>query len=252
MRSEGVIGVWDGPETVSWKPNLCHGGVFQKGEVMHTYTLVLLPGETPIKKRESCAAKMLQPFEGEHWDWWQIGGRYTGMNGEYVPWEDVENYEDSDSEAQGDIQATDESGEPFDGAVFERKIEDIIREAGEETDGETVGGFGLGEPSSLKHPTEWKPAESDYGVLVRDILGRISSGQSSPPSAIITPDGCWHEADPKQRAATMLEQLGVEGATLPDDPDFDQDRLIAEWGKSAVAILRKHEGCLGVTVDTHH
>lgn len=58
---------------------------------MHYGVLVLLePSETPV---DLVLEEVLAPYGGKEWDWWQIGGRWTGILDGYEPTKDPQNWE---------------------------------------------------------------------------------------------------------------------------------------------------------------
>lgn len=57
---------------------------------MHYSGIVFVYGDREVQKQ---VAKQLKKFEGEKWDWWQIGGRWTGRLDGYDPEKDPKNIE---------------------------------------------------------------------------------------------------------------------------------------------------------------
>jgi hypothetical protein len=52
---------------------------------VHYYALVVIPADGDV---DELVAQAMAPFEAELWDWYQIGGRYTGFLSGYDPWSD--------------------------------------------------------------------------------------------------------------------------------------------------------------------
>ena len=64
---------------------------------MHYHVEVWLP-DVPASRivAEHVLQKELAPFEEDHWDWWVIGGRWTGEHDHYDPRKDPVNVESCD------------------------------------------------------------------------------------------------------------------------------------------------------------
>lgn len=93
-----------------------------------------------------------------HWDWWQIGGRWSGALKEgYEPSEDPRNIETCR----------------------------FCYGEGKREDGETCVQCG-GKGKSVKWPTQWANSEGNI-VPVEDMP------ESFIPYAVVTPDGEWHQ-----------------------------------------------------------
>lgn len=96
------------------------------------------------------------------WDWWQIGGRWTGYLGDYDPSEDPKNMET--------CTLCEGTGQRYDNIV----------------QGKCNGCDGEGKRVSW--PTQWKHHKSDI-FKVSD----VEWSDDKTPFAIVTPDGKWHE-----------------------------------------------------------
>lgn len=57
---------------------------------MHYATLVIVSDDTDL---DAAVSEALSNHEGVEWDWWQIGGRWTGIFDGYNPELDSANYE---------------------------------------------------------------------------------------------------------------------------------------------------------------
>lgn len=100
------------------------------------------------------------------WDWWQIGGRWTGCLTDYDPNKDPDNIET--------CWLCKGTGERHDDVV----------------DGECNGCEGKGK--RIKWPTDWKQRHDDT-LDARYVLGLMREDDGKIPFALITPDGEWHE-----------------------------------------------------------
>ena len=60
---------------------------------MHYCVFVLYRGKVTKKNVNEVVAAMLEPYRGELWDWWQVGGRWSGIlsKGKYDPETDPDN-----------------------------------------------------------------------------------------------------------------------------------------------------------------
>jgi hypothetical protein len=199
----------------------------------HFPTIVLI--ERDAAKPEARAAELLAPYdedgewgrEGTHWDWWVVGGRWTGSLDGYEPQHDPRN----------------------------REVCDLCSGSGRRPfDPTPVGGGALGDPSDPNRP-RWDP-DSEWGRQCGGCNGchgqgtrlkwRLEphAGDIRPvstittgfvPHAIVTPDGAWHEG-------------------------WDQGMFVAERGRSmsdevwvseARGLLKSHADHLAVLVDCH-
>lgn len=141
---------------------------------MHYYVLAILPpGADPETALETALAPHVERFDETteeltgHWDWWQRGGRWTGLFApdDYDPAKDPANVEtcnycDGTGTREGDAQP-----------------------------GQCNGCGGAG--TRAKWPTEWAPVESDVQRL-GDILPLT---ERTRPFALLLPDGTWHESE---------------------------------------------------------
>lgn len=100
-------------------------------------------------------------FDGGKWDWWQLGGRWTGELDGYEPEKDPANIE----------------------------LCDLCAGSGKRLDGMKVanGCNGCsGKGKRVKWPTQWRAHPGDIQLL-EDIKKEVK------PFAILTPDGKWYE-----------------------------------------------------------
>ena len=145
------------------------------------------------------------------WDWWQIGGRWTGvLSGTYNPREDAANIQT--------CTVCDGTG---------------VRPGGREQFGEhwfeaTKGCNGCeGTGQSLKWPTEWASFVGDC-VPVDKIPGGFV------PCGLVTPDGEWHG----------------DGALWCGGP-VENARTTAGWETEFRSIVNDYLECSAVIVDCH-
>jgi hypothetical protein len=59
---------------------------------MHYAVLVFIPNTGPDFVADE-VQKVMKPFQNKHWDWYQIGGRWTGGFDGYEPFKDPRNIE---------------------------------------------------------------------------------------------------------------------------------------------------------------
>lgn len=177
------------------------------------------------------------------WDWYTVGGRWTGENSEYEPVTDPENYESCSMcggtgkrrdvvvalaggplprFAQGGLDSLlgKDRGAPW----TTEKLQEYLDETG-------CNGCG-GKGRSQLWPTKWKPASCDYGVPVMHIVKRIALNGGHRPFAVVASDGRWHEKG----------HMGWWGCVSGEKDAWpvECDRLLAE-----------HAECIGMTYDCH-
>jgi len=100
------------------------------------------------------------------WDWWQIGGRWTGQYSDYDPAKDPNNIEVCD----------------LCGGTGERHDKIV--------DGKCNACGGKGK--KIKWPTQFEPIADDI-LPVESILSQIEQDENKSPFAIVTPDKEWLE-----------------------------------------------------------
>lgn len=143
---------------------------------MHFLTYVLVPGST--KNVEKAVAKALAPFqEGEldsrgWWDWYQIGGRWSGCLSEYDPEKDPKNIEKCDL-CEGTGVRDDRVGVANGFPTMTLKPE-VAKSVGR-TVGYCNGCGGLGKRT--KWPTQWDTHRGDIQcpsvALTKDMPYRV-------------------------------------------------------------------------------
>lgn len=104
---------------------------------MHYSVIVMIEKErTDIEK---AVAEKLERYEGPFWDWYQIGGRWTGRLDNYDPEKDPKNIETCD----------------------------LCKGTGKREDMKVENGCNgcLGKGTRVKWPTEWEPREGDCQSL---------------------------------------------------------------------------------------
>lgn len=162
---------------------------------MHYSTLVLVPKDTEIVR--DAVDDLLAPYNEnlpgpeKHWDWWQIGGRWTGVLSGYDPTADPQNQETC----------------PLCSGTGVRR-DKIGQELGYEARGWCNGCSGEG--SRTKWPTQW--AEHDGNIVPVEKVP-----EHFCPAAVITPDGEWHEV--AMGWETTDENRSKFRALLENSPD---------------------------------
>ena len=167
---------------------------------MHTLCLVFCPPGTSLATAEPIVGKMLARHHRE-WDWYQIGGRWTGWLSERVP--GYEHYDPEQDPANietcpicgGTEQRTDASGNEL------RKTDPTF----------TCNGCD-GKGQRPTWPTQWQPVEGDC-VRASDLIGH-----EKIPGAVVTPDRQWHESGAMFEApdATWAAQVEAWYQQYPD------------------------------------
>lgn len=139
----------------------------------HFLTVVIIPKET--KNVRAKLKELLDPYDengeffkdGSRWDWWQVGGRWTGAFDGYDPEKDPRNIK------------------PCDLCHATGKRTDNVAKAIPALAEKCNGCDGTGQ--ALVWPSDWIPHDGDISV-VSEIKRTVAC------HAIVTPDGKWHEA----------------------------------------------------------
>ncbi len=130
---------------------------------MHALVAVILPKGIKHREARTVIARTMEPFSQEGgqgmWDWYQVGGRFTGIFSGYNPNTDPANSETCD----------------------------LCRGTGKRTDMEVQNGCNgcAGKGIRIVWPTDWQPHDGDI-IKVRAMKKRTAF-------AVITPDGEWIE-----------------------------------------------------------
>lgn len=160
--------------------------------------------------------------KGSKWDWWVVGGRWTGyLDPSYDPYKDERNYSPCKF-CEGTGVTTKAVADKYPGY-----------------------GPNVGKPC-IQCTTDWdgtaKPFpgrslnlqlvghESDDGLTVREVLER----GIEPAFAIVTPDGEWHEKG----------EMGWFGMTTDEKAD-------EAWAQEWHDLLVLHQHCFATIVDCH-
>lgn len=134
---------------------------------MHMLAAVIVPDGTTRDSAEEVVAPIMEPFNEAidyntgWWDWWQVGGRYTGYYAEYDPTTDPRNQETCR----------------------------LCAGTGTRRDMTVANGCNgcEGTGTARRWPTDWAPIEDD--IVPARIL--LAPGMRLPFS-VVTPDGVWH------------------------------------------------------------
>lgn len=185
----------------------------------HYLVGVILP-KPPAPDVGATVARLLAPHEGEHWDWYQIGGRWTGHVSGYVPETDPRNHEPCWL-CQGTGKRTDMLG------IAERLKNPAY----------TCNGCqGIGQ--MLKHPTQWAPSQNDVAPVQSALDRQVAF------YAIVTPDGVWHQRT-VEYGDTFFKP--TEAAWREREAAH-----IAAWKAECRHLLEDHDLHLLVVVDCHN
>jgi hypothetical protein len=180
---------------------------------MHYSAIVIVPGETT--DIDHAVAAVMQPYREDDrhgfWDWYQIGGRWTGLVSGYDPTKDPDNIEVCWI-CQGSGMRTDRLGQ----------------ELRAENPAYTCNGCN-GTGRAVKWPTEWAKHPGDI-ASVADV---ISSGAVS--FAVIPYNG-----------PAVLRETYHAGIKYPEcfKDTFQFDAIVTR-------ILFEHESDIAIVVDYH-
>jgi hypothetical protein len=182
----------------------------------HFCTLVLIPQGCPEPEKK--VAELLAPYsengewfaDGSRWDWWQIGGRWTGVMSDYRPEDDPENHESCEL-CGGCGLRTDEIGN------HHREID---------PDYKCNGCDGKG--WKVKWPTQWKTVTEKDVVPVSQVPPEFTS------FALVTPDGKWREKGRMLWFATTEDEV--------DEAEWETTfrAQLGEWQDSTAVIVDCH------------
>ena len=174
----------------------------------HFCTLVLIPRDCPDPEEK--VTELLAPYdengewskEGSRWDWWQIGGRWTGAMSDYEPHEDPENIETCD----------------------------LCHGTGTRTDLSVPNGCNgcYGEGTRLKWPTQWK------NVPEKDMIPAVDVPADFIPFALITPDGKWREKGRMGWFGCSRDEVE------PEDWETTFRAQLGEWSESIAVVVDCH------------
>jgi len=158
------------------------------------------------------------------WDWYQIGGRWTGFYSDYNPATDPKNIEVCDL-CEGTGMRDDWAWIDADGVHYK---DDWAKQCKGCNSCQGTG-------KSVKWPTSWENSEHDVLPVsaVLDMMNR-EKDPKEPVFAVVTPDGEWIESG----------SMGWWGI-ISDEKDENT------WGEEFKNILEKYSDCIAVVVDCH-
>jgi hypothetical protein len=159
----------------------------------HYFAAVVVPADTTIENAEAAVRPILEPYDenleveeytnedGEtywrnprgKWDWFQVGGRWTGVWSSYDPSTDPANIETCSLCAGSGLR------------------NDSLGMAHRRRDPEyTCNGCG-GKGTRVKWPTQWEPTSGD----VVPVAAVLDNPDARTPFAVVIPEGGWHERE---------------------------------------------------------
>lgn len=191
---------------------------------MHYFVTVLVPRTE--KDIEAAVEKILAKTEGKKWDWFQIGGRWTGVYDGYDANKDPKNWETC-SLCQGTGTRRD-AVVMAGGGVKEGFCNGCSHHAKE---------YGLPVGKAIKWPTQWEQRSGDIASV------EVAETKDLPHS-IVTPFGVWHEA--KEDWAHYNQ---------PNAKTWDKKRAAAikEWKEKRIpSLFKRYMDCWAVIVDCHN
>lgn len=203
----------------------------------HFAVLVLVQDRTNIELEIS---RLLAPYDengewgadGTRWDWYEIGGRFTGLLDGYDPGMDPRNYEPCGYCKDGITdQAT---ADKF--PAYEHNVGKPCRQCNLRPDGSPhVRPEGV----PLGYRRTWFNAPHLAGDILP--LSQVDVGKMEwVPSSLVTPDGEWHERT----------RFGWWGSELPDE-EGNEPKTKEEWRPEFEALIAKYPDAIAVVVDCH-
>lgn len=191
---------------------------------MHYFVAVLVPNNEEDVNIEGEVASLLEDHgDGQKWDWYQIGGRWTGAYDGYNPAKDPKNWEKCDL-CKG-------TGERKDLNPEDRRKGYCNGCSSSKEDGCPAG-------MRVKWPTEWKIHKGDIAPA-KDALKKKAT-----PHSVVTPDGEWHEAE-----------VDWDNYEKPTRAAWKKKTEAAEkkwFEKTVPTLFKKHKDCVAVVVDCHN
>jgi hypothetical protein len=135
---------------------------------MHFFAAVLIPNGADAQPAAEQAMAPYCEYDGDNgwWDWWQIGGRWTGVWSEYDPSKDPENFEDC-------FLCKGTPGMRMDWRALEWRAKNP------EYTCNGCASYGYEPGRSLKHPSHWVKHEFDV-IPARSALRLIQAGAQKP------------------------------------------------------------------------
>lgn len=147
------------------------------------------------------------------WDWWTIGGRWTGYLSGYDPRTDIANRETCDLCAG--------TGRRDDAVGRQARIDDPKFTCN------GCGGVGI------RGPTQWARHPGDIMEVPR-VLSKVVADPKAVPFAVLTPDGEWHEKG----------EMGWFGVVRGKKDQGD-------WTAQVKNLLEVNLSCTAVVIDCH-
>jgi hypothetical protein len=200
-------------EKISWEDHISH---FIKLEKDLTKQHAMYGKPDP--KCEECDGTGTHPSTynpKSKWDWYSIGGRWSGVLDDYNPADDPNNVEQCWL-CNGTGMRNDALGQ---------------QERLKNPDYTCNGCSGKG--SKTKWPTDWKQYSGDIQPSDK-VASLIKANDQHCPYALVTSDGQWHERG----------QMGWFGMS---SNDMDQN----EWREAVVKMLEDSPNTVAVVVDCH-
>ncbi len=148
------------------------------------------------------------------WDWWQIGGRWSGALDGYNPNKDPDNLEVCHT-CGGTGKRDDKLGRK----QREKHVDYTCNRCD-------------GTGKRVKWPTEWAHHDGDI-ALSSAVVGAIRAGKVDFPYAMVSPDGSWHHKG----------DMGWFGTSRNDKDE-------KAWREEVIALL-SHGPTLVVVCDLH-
>lgn len=193
----------------------------------HFSVLVLTP---PDLTSEEEVTRLLAPYdesgkwfrEGSHWDWWVIGGRWTGhLDPSYDPYADPANYETCQY-CEGTGVTTQAVADKY--PAYQTNVGKPCFQCAVDHEGKPKPFPG--------RMLVWhlKPHGSDMGTPVADVLKR----KVETTFAVVTPDGEWHQRG----------EMGWFGSVRDEKHE-------SEWKQAWHSLLTTHKDMEATIVDCH-
>lgn len=200
---------------------------------MHTLLYVMIE-EDKLSQLDQILEERMAPFNEElsddgRWNWYQIGGRWTGHFSDYDPEKDPANIETCRL-CEGTGRRCDEIGEKA------RKVDPTY----------TCNGCN-GEGRSVKWPTEWQSSIEVNTITISEFQTR----NLGSPYALLDIQGKWHEREAIHSHPDFPGWPHKGKVTKPDYEAFEK-KLADEWKREIELNISTWPGSTHLVVVDYH
>ena len=168
--------------------------------------------------------------DGTRYDWFQLGGRFTGLLDSYDPTTDERNFEWCEF-CEGTGVTTQAVADKY--PAYQKHVGEPCIQCARGYDGvdKPIPG------RKLKWSTQWATYDGDIKPMAEIDMDRLRF----VPGVVVTPDGEWHEH----------YRMGLFASHLPRE-DGSEDPGEEEWAREVSRLIEKYrDGHTAIVVDFH-